>query len=136
MKKKSKENNYVFFQKQTTCYDEGCSYLSIYNYPSLKNENFKSFKTKDTINKDNCILNYKNYPKKQCYQIFKRLQLNIGKQKTNTQHQYINILQNGTMTLELESSHSYLCTCDVQHSNLELEKHYYKKSIAKAILKL
>ena len=29
---------------------------------------------------------------------------------------------------------SFVCSCDVQHSNLELEKTYYKKSVAKTIL--
>ena len=98
-----------------------------------KNENFRSFQTKDTINEDNCILNYKNYNKQSCYQIFQKLQLKIGHHKTNTQHKYINIHQNGTITLGLDSLQSSLCTCDVQHFNLELEKNYYKKSIAKTI---
>ena len=131
--KKSKENNYIFFQKPTTCYDQGCTFLSVYNYPSLKNENFTSFQTKDTINENNCILNYKTYNTKSCYKIFQKLQLKIAHNKTNTQHKYIKIHQNGTIILGLDSLQSSLCTCDVQHFNLDLEKNYYKKSIAKII---
>ena len=57
-------------------------------------------KTKDTINKDNCILNNKNYPTNQCNQIFWKLKLDKGKQKTNTKHQYITIQQNDLIKYE------------------------------------
>ena len=124
---------YKKFQSSVDCYNEGCQFLTVYHYLNLNKKEFDHFQTKDTIDKLSCILNNKVYSIKFCIKIFEKLNLKLL-ETPNIKPKYIRINSNGTLTLTNTTETTLLCTCGIQHNNLNEEKKFYISSIKTTIL--
>ena len=131
--KSLKSKKYKKFKSSIDCYNEGCQFLTVYHYLNLNKNEFDHFQTKDTIDKLSCILNNKVYSMKICIKIFEKLNLKLP-ETPKIKPKYIRIYSNGTFTLTNTTETSLLCTCGIQHENLNKEKQFYISSNKNTIL--
>ena len=68
-----------------------------------------------------------------CIKIFEKLNLKLL-ETPKIKPKYIRIYSNGTFTLTNTTETSLLCTCGIQHENLNEEKQFYISSIKNTIL--